>query len=143
VAPLFRPTLAFDAGVTVALAVALRAASRGRRSIWASIGLAGAVLVAGLAFVGFVDVRRFGSAFETGQLLNVSYIPTDQAAKLFGYPFRAEPFGRAAAELVSSLVLPAQWNFELVRGGHPSVAVADPVRFRRSYFIPFADAARG
>lgn len=137
VAPLFRPTLVFDAAVTVALAVALRVASPGPRKAWASIVVAGVVFVTGLALVGFVDVRRFGSAFETGQLLNVSYIPTDQAAKLFGYPFRAEPFGRAAAELVSSLVLPARWNFPswYASGIHPWQSAT--VRFREIYFTPF------
>jgi hypothetical protein len=136
-APLFRPTLAFDAAVTVALAVTLRLASPRPREAWASLARAGAVFVAGLALVGFVGTRRFGSAFETGQLLNVSYIPTDQAAKLFGYPFRAEPFGRAAAELVSSLVLPAQWNFPswYAAGIHPWQSPT--VRFREIYFTPF------
>jgi hypothetical protein len=75
VAPLFRPTLVFDAVVTVALGIALHlAGSRKRRTMTALV--AGAAFVAGLTFVGWVNARRFGSAFETGQLLNVSYIPS-------------------------------------------------------------------
>ncbi len=136
-APLMRPTLIVAAGVTVALAVALRLAMPGTRRAVTSLLVAGTVLAAGVATVGLVNDRRFGSVFETGQLLNVSYIPTDQAAKLFGYPFWHEPFGSAAAELVSSLVLPARWNAPqwYAAAIHPGQSTT--VRFRELYFTTF------
>lgn len=136
-APFFRPTLTFDAAVTFALAVAVRFGTRGDRSAASAIVVASALAVGALGLVGFVGERRFGSPFETGQLLNVSYIPTDQAAKLFGYPFRHEPFGSAVAELVSSLALPARWNAPqwYARDIHPWQSPT--VRFREFYFTTF------
>ena len=137
VSPLLRPTLMLDAVVTMALAVGLRAAAR-PRDRWAAPTLAVAVFAAGLALVGLVNQRRFGSPFETGQLLNVSYIPTDQAAKLFGYPFWFEPFGSAAAELVSSFLLPAHWNAPTWYAPDVVAWQAPTVRFREVYFTPFS-----
>src|SRR5262249_13713501 len=81
---------------------------------------------------------RFGSPFETGQLLNVSYIPVDQFAKMFGYPFWYEPWRRAAAELFSSLFLAdADWNgVDWYQSGiHPSQS--ETLRFREFYFSTF------
>jgi hypothetical protein len=136
-APLFRPTLIFDAAVTFALATVLRARTRERRPATPAIGVASALAVGALGVVGLLNQLRFGSALETGQLLNVSYIPTDQAAKLFGYPFRHEPFGRAAAELVSSLVLPARWNFPRWYAPDIHPWQSPTVRFREFYFTTF------
>ena len=133
-APLMRPTLIVDAAVTVGLAGLVRARPERRAT---ALALGGAAFVAGLVLVGVVNFRRFGSPFETGQLLNVSYIPTDQAAKLFGYPFWSEPFRSAAAELLSSLTLPARWNAPqwYAPAIHPWQSAT--VRFREFYFTTF------
>ncbi|MBY0274074.1 hypothetical protein K2Z84_01940 [Candidatus Binatia bacterium] len=140
IAPLFRPTLLFAAGITVALGCCACLLASPRRSTAArfrTIAIAAAAFAGGLALDAAIGVARFGSPFETGQLLNVSYIPADQAAKLFGYPFRAQPFAVAAAELLSSLVLPASWNTPrwYATGIHPWQAPV--VRFREFYFVPF------
>jgi len=134
-APLVRPTLIVDAAVTVGLAALVRTTRTERRTM--ALALGAAAFGAGLACVGLVNFLRFGSPFETGQLLNVSYIPTDQAAKLFGYPFWSEPFRSAAAELLSSLVLPAQWNAPrwYATAIHPWQSAT--VRFREFYFTTF------
>lgn len=134
-APLVRPTLIVDAAVTVGLVGIVRAARPERRAT--ALALGGAAFVAGLVLVGLVNFRRFGSPFETGQLLNVSYIPTDQAAKLFGYPFWSEPFRSAAAELLSSLMFPARWNAPrwYATAIHPWQSAT--VRFREFYFTTF------
>jgi hypothetical protein len=150
VAPLFRPTLLFAAGTTVALGLAARAlpAPRAAGSAlapeatagaarWRAIATSSAAFAAGLAVAAAIGVARFGSPLETGQLLNVSYIPADQAAKLFGYPFRDQPLATAAAELASSLVLPARWNAPhwYAPAIHPWQAPV--VRFRELYFTTF------
>lgn len=143
VAPLFRPTLLFGAVVTLLLGVGLclRSGRHGVKHVaWRTVVVACAAFAGGLAIDAAIGVARFGSPFETGQLLNVSYIPADQAAKLFGYPFRDQPLSVAAAELLSSLVLPAQWNTPrwYAAGIHPWQAPA--VRFREFYFVPFTVA---
>jgi hypothetical protein len=135
---LFRPTLVLDAAVTMALLVAAIAAAPARRT--ARIAIAGGVAGLGLAVVALVGVLRFGSPFETGQLLNVSYIPTDQAAKLFGYPYWREPFAHAAAELLSSFLLPARWNAPAWYAPDVVAWQAPTVRFREIYFTPFTRA---
>lgn len=131
----FRPTLGLDAAVTMMLVGAAIAVAPARRT--ARIATAGAVAALGLAVVGLIGVLRFGSPFETGQLLNVSYIPTDQAAKLFGYPYWREPFTRATAELLSSFVLPARWNAPAWYASDVVAWQAPTVRFREIYFTPF------
>ena len=140
IAPLFRPTLLFAAGTTIALGCGACLLPSGRRSTplrVRTLAIALAAFAGGIALDAAIGIARFGSPFETGQLLNVSYIPADQAAKLFGYPFRAQPFAVAAAELLSSLVLPARWNTPqwYASGIHPWQAPV--VRFREFYFTPF------
>lgn len=140
IAPLFRPTLLFAAGVTVALGCASCLRPAGRRAAsarWRTIAIALVAFTGGLALDAAIGIARFGSPFETGQLLNVSYIPADQAAKLFGYPFRAQPFTVAAAELLSSLVLPARWNTPQWYASGIHAWQAPVVRFREFYFTPF------
>lgn len=140
IAPLFRPTLLFAAGISIALGCGAQLSAPLRRSLRAAsrtVAIALAAFAGGVALDAAIGIARFGSPFETGQLLNVSYIPADQAAKLFGYPFRAQPFAVAAAELLSSLVLPARWNTPqwYASGIHPWQAPV--VRFREFYFTPF------
>lgn len=134
-APLLRPTLVLDAAVTMALVLAAIAGAPARRT--ARIATAGAVAALGIAVVGLIGFLRFGSPFETGQLLNVSYIPTDQAAKLFGYPYWHEPVARAAGELLSSFLLPARWNAPAWYAPDVVAWQAPTVRFREIYFTPF------
>lgn len=135
-AMLLRPTLVLDAAVTMALLFTAIAGAPARRT--ARIATAGVVAALGLAVVGLIGLLRFGSPFETGQLLNVSYIPTDQAAKLFGYPYWREPFARAAAELLSSFLLPARWNAPTWYAPDVVAWQAPTVRFREIYFTPFS-----
>lgn len=134
VAPFFRPTLLFVALVTLALALAV-ARRQGLRTADAAIGAA--FFCAGLAALGTVNFLRFGSPFETGQLLNVSYIPVDQFSKVFGYPFWYEPWTSAVRELVSSLCLAESWNgTDWYRSAiHPWQSPA--LRFREFYFSTF------
>lgn len=135
--PFFRPTLLFTAGATVAIAAPLA---------WRRLHDRGVLLVSlGCLAIGpvvwcVVNQRRFGSPFETGQLLNVSYIPLDQFSKVFGYPFWYEPWRSAVAELLSSLFLATGWNgVDWYQAGiHPWQS--ETVRFREFYFWTFDPA---
>jgi hypothetical protein len=137
-APFFRPTLIFTAAVTCLMALTLaRRSGQPASELALGVGLFGLGPIALLA----TGELRFGSPLETGQLLNVSYIPTDQFAKMFGYPFWYEPPRSAAAELFSSLFLAdAHWNgVEWYRSGiHPWQS--ETLRFREFYFSTFTPA---
>lgn len=131
----FRPTLVFTAAVTLPLALVLAWRSgRPAKELFLGTGL---FALGPLALV-VTNELRFGSPFETGQLLNVSYIPLDQFAKMFGYPFWNEPVRSAGAELFSSLFLAdARWNgVEWYRDAiHPWQS--GTLRFREFYFSTF------
>jgi hypothetical protein len=136
-APFFRPTLLFVAFVTLALAFAV---ARRLRLPAADAAIGAAIFCAGLGALGAANFLRFGSPFETGQLLNVSYIPVDQFSKVFGYPFWYEPWTSAARELVSSLCLAESWNgTDWYRTAiHPWQSPT--LRFREFYFSTFTPA---
>lgn len=136
--PFFRPTLVFTAAVTTSIALVL--AWRGGRPA-TELALGVALFALGPVALVVTSELRFGSPFETGQLLNVSYIPLDQFAKMFGYPFWFEPARSAAAELFSSLFLAdARWNgVDWYQSGiHPWQS--DTLRFRELYFSTFTPA---
>ncbi len=134
-APFFRPTLVFTAAATVAIALVVEL--RRRRSL-VDLAAAAALFGLGIAAVAATNQVRFGSPLETGQLLNVSYIPVDQFSKVFGYPFWYETWTSALRELVSSLVL-ADGRFNCYDWYQAAIHPwqADSIRFREFYFTTF------
>lgn len=130
----FRPTLAFYAAITLALA--LRTAMRHRIGLRA-LAASGALFAAALGAVLLTNWLRFRDALEFGQRLNVSRYTLDQFAKNFGYPFAGEPIGRAVRELAGALFFVDRGNGNDFYGSALYAWQSPTVRFREFYFATF------
>ena len=132
-APLFRPTAIVYGMTALGLALWL-----GRKLPRRTLALAVVLFTLGLSTLLATNQARYGSPFEFGHRLNLSYNPVDQYGKDFGDAYRDAPLGAASAELLSALFLSRTANgYDFLR---PDVLpFQSPLpRFREFYFATFS-----